>query len=127
MDLKPVRPVPEVGFSRIAQGRVLRKAGRDDDSRAGSQKHQGGLVADLEAGPRDEGNSPLEGGSLKPLVVVESRTARAKGIVEVMEPAELLLADVAVAGLLEQGSGVSLGLTQQQTGRWLKDRVLARD
>ena len=96
VDLEPVAPVVEVRLLRVAGGRVAREARRHDQVRAGAQQLDPGLVADLHAAAREQRDAALEVGGLGALREVELGARRAELVVEVVQLAVGLLADVAV-------------------------------
>ena len=100
-DLEPVAPLLEIGFPRVTQRAVARKARRDDEARAGPQQLDPGLVADLHASPGEQRDPAREVRGLRTLRVVAIGTARTQLVVEVVDERVLLLADVAVSPVLE--------------------------
>ncbi len=72
VDLQTRAEGRKIRFPRIAVGGIHRKAGGDDDMRAGSQEFQGGLKTDLHPGAGDQR-----------VVTVEIRRLLALGIIEV--------------------------------------------
>ena len=96
VDLEAVTPVGEVGLLRVARGRVAGKTRRDDQVGARAQQLDPRLVADLDAPARQERDAALEVGGLGALREVERRARRAQLVVEGMQLAVRLLADVAV-------------------------------
>ena len=98
-DLEPVAPRAEVRLLRVARGRVAREAGRHDQVRTGTQQLDAGLVADLHAPARQQGDAPREVGRLGALAEVEVAARRAHLIVERVDLDVVALAHVAVLRL----------------------------
>ena len=98
-DLEPVAPLAEVGLPRVARGRVAREAGRHDQVGAGTQQLDAGLVADLHAPARQQGDAPREVCGLGALAVVEVAALRAQLVVERVDLDVVALAHVAVLRL----------------------------
>ena len=96
VDLEPVAPVGEVRLLGVAGRRVAREARRHDQVRAGAQQLDPGLVADLHPPAGQHRHAALEVGGLRPLREVERGARRAQLVVEVVQLAVGLLADVAV-------------------------------
>ncbi len=82
VDVQPMRPRREVGLSRVALRRVLRKAGGRDHPRARAQQHQRRLIADLHARAGDQRDLPGQRRPLGALRVVEVRARAAHRVVE---------------------------------------------
>ena len=95
-DLEPVAPLGEVGLARVAGGGVAGEAGGDDETRAGPQQLEPGLVADLDPPAREQRHRAAQVGGLGALGEVELGARRAELVVEVMQRGEVRLADVAV-------------------------------
>ncbi len=98
-DLEPVAPRREVGLGGVACGRVAREPRGHDEVRAGAKQLDAGLVADLDAAAREQGDAAGEIGELAAFLQVELGARRTQLVVEVVDRRVVLLADVAVARL----------------------------
>ena len=108
VDLEPVLPVGEIGLLGVAGGRVAREARRHDQVGAGAEQLDPRLVADLDAAARQHGDAALEVGGLGALREVELGARRAELVVERMQLAVRLLADVAVLLLVRRSRALRL-------------------
>ena len=127
VDLEPFLPVGEVGLQRVTGGGVAREPRRHDQVGACSEQLDPGLVADLDAAARQYRDATLEIRRLRPLREVERRARRAELVVEGVELAVGLLADVAVLFLvrLPRRLGVALGfvaVVRLEALRWVHVR-----
>jgi hypothetical protein len=124
--LEPMPPGGEIRLLRITPHGIVREPRGRDDVGARAQQLQRGLEADLDAGPGDERHPALERGRLEALLVVELGAGRAHRVVEEVQLAVGLLADVTRARLLELGGVGRSALTGELPGRRHVDGGLAR-
>ena len=131
-DLQPVAPLVEVRLLRVAVRRVARESRRDDQLRARAQQLDPRLVADLHAPAGEQRDAARQVGGLRALAVVEVGARRAQLVVERMDVAVVLLADVAVLRLdhlAELGIVVHVGLLElrrREDVRRREHRLLAQ-
>ena len=95
--MQPVAPLRGVLFKREAQRGIVGKPGRNVNRRSSTKKAQGNLVADAHAAASQQRNEPRQVSACKPLRVVEFAARWAQLMIEVMDPVEALLADIAHA------------------------------
>ncbi len=98
-DLQPLAPLLEVVLARVPLGRVAGEARGHDQVRAGAQELDPRLVADLDPPAGEECDPAAQVGGLRPLGEVEVGALGAELVVERMDLAVELLADVAVLRL----------------------------
>ena len=131
-DLEPVAPLVEVGLLRVAVRGIAREAGGDDQLRARPQQLDPRLVPDLHAPAGEQRDAARQVGGLRALGVVEVGARRAELVVERMDVAVELLADVAVLrldDLAELGIVVHVGLLElggREDVRRREHRLLAQ-
>ena len=116
VDLEPVGPLREVALARVALRRVAREAGRDDQLRAGAQELEAGLIADLDPAAGEQGHPPAQVGRFGALAEVELGAFGTELVVEVVDVAVVLLADVAVLRLEERAHRLVEALLGRRRG-----------
>jgi len=117
VNLKAVAPFGEVGLGGIALSGVAGEARGDDEFGPGAQEFEAGLVADFDAASGEESDAAVEVGEFRATGEVEVGARGAHLVVEVVDRGELLLADVAVSGLVRFGLGGGLRRRREVVGR----------
>ena len=131
-DLEPVAPLVEVGLLRVAIRGIAREARGDDELRARPQQLDPRLVPDLHAPAGEQRDAAREVGGLRALAVVELAAGGTQLVVEGMDVAVELLADVAVLRLDDLAElGIVVHLRLLELRRWKdvrrrEDRLLAQ-
>ena len=97
MDLEPITPGLEVLFAPVALRCIVRKASRHEDVTSRAKQLDRGVVADLHARARHDGDAAREIRALVALLPVELGAARAHLVVEGVHLRERRLAHVALA------------------------------
>jgi hypothetical protein len=92
-------PHSEVRLLRIAQGRVARETGRDDQLRAGPQQLDARLVTDLHPSAGEQRHASAQIRQFGALAEIQLRARRTELVVEVMNRRVILFADVTVLRL----------------------------
>ena len=129
-DFQPAAPVVEIRFAGITRGGVARKSRGDNERRAGTQKFDARLIADLDAAAGQQRHSATQVRRFGSLQEVEFGARRAKLIVEMMNCRIRLLADIAMLrlgglakirifhiALFEVGGGKTFGVVKKA---WLR-------